>query len=341
MNVGRWVTSGLGLAVLGALVFGPPRVLADDSPGTTAAPAAAGALAPGTVLRVGDRSLSVAELAAELGWEPGPLVQRMKEDRNFASTFAVRWYESELFARAAREDGLLAKKPGLEGAAANLARNMIADQYVDTMLADELQPSDAEVASYYAMNKEKCRTPIRYRFARVGVLVAKNASEEEKAAAQKRMDAIEARLVAGDSFASVADKLSDLPGKKPGGELDWIEDGELGNEEGVDVLRVVALGARTPPIKTRRGLEVFTLLEKEDGRQQTIEQCRPKLVAQINQEYRRAASRKRVDELARRYGAAMNLDAFLEAIGKAAVAPDVASAKAAKAARGVLDPDAP
>jgi hypothetical protein len=198
--------------------------------------------------------------------------------------------------------------------------------------------SDAEIASYYAMNKEKCRTPIRYRFARVGVQIAKNASEEEKAAAQKRIDAIEARLVAGDPFGTVADQLSDLPGKKPGGELDWIEDGDLGKEEGVDLLRVIDVGARTPPTKTRRGIEVFTLLEKEDGRQKTIDQCRPKLVEQINQEYRRAATRKRVDDLAHRYGASMNLDAFLDAAKKATVA---LGARESKKPTGTLDPDAP
>ncbi|MBU6178849.1 MAG: hypothetical protein KGR69_04255, partial [Verrucomicrobia bacterium] len=170
------------------MVGGASAVLADESPGG-AAPAA-GVLPPGTVLKVGNRTLTVDELVAELGWEPGPLVQRMKEDRNFASTFAVRWYEAELFSRAAADDGLLAKKPGLAGAAANLSRNLISDQYVDAMLADELKPSDSEIASYYTMNKEKCRTPIRYRFARVGVQIAKNASAEEKAAAQKRIDAI-------------------------------------------------------------------------------------------------------------------------------------------------------
>ncbi|MFM7735640.1 MAG: peptidylprolyl isomerase [Alphaproteobacteria bacterium] len=338
MKAASWAVLVLVAAWIGGFAPGAGPAIAEEASG--GAPAAAG-LPPGTVLKVGDRTLTVDELAAELGWEPGPLVQRMKEDRNFATTFAVRWYESELFARAAADDGLLAKKPGLAGAAANLSRNMIADQYVDSMLADELQPSDAEVASYYAMNKEKCRTPVRYRFARVGVQIAKNASEEEKAAAQKRMDAIEAKLVAGDSFGSVADGLSDLPGKKAGGELDWIEDGELGKEEGVDALRLIAVGNRTPPIKTRRGLEIFTLLDKEDGRQQTLDQCRPKLVTQINQEYRRAASRKRVDELARRYGASMNLDAFLDATKKATVDPANLGAKGAKTAKGSLDPEAP
>jgi parvulin-like peptidyl-prolyl isomerase len=194
-------------------------------------------------------------------------------------------------------------------------------QYVDAMLADELKPSDAEVSSYYSMNKEKCRMPVRYRLARVGVQIAKNASEEEKAAAQKRLEAIQAKLLAGESFAAVADQFSDLPSKNPGGELDWIEDADLGKEEGVEVLRVLSVGGRTEPIKTRRGMEIFTLIEKEDGRPQTLEECRGKLAEQINQEYRRVATRKRVDDLARRYGASMNLDAFLDAAKKATVAP--------------------
>ena len=146
-------------------------------------------------------------------------------------------------------------------------------------------------------------------------------SAREKAAAQKRLEAIQAKLLAGESFAAVADQFSDLPSKNPGWELDWIEDADLGKEEGVEVLRVLSVGGRTEPIKTRRGMEIFTLIEKEDGRPQTLEECRGKLAEQINQEYRRVATRKRVDDLARRYGASMNLDAFLDAAKKATVAP--------------------
>ncbi len=324
MKAGKQETLGLVVALAAALLAGAASARADEAAQTgSQAPntAAPGSLPASAVLRVGDRTLTVDELAAELAWEPGPLVERMREDRNFGSLFAVRWYESELFARAAADDGLLAKKPGLAGAAGNLSRNLIADQYVDAMLADELKPSDAEVSSYYSMNKEKCRMPVRYRLARVGVQIAKNASEEEKAAAQKRLEAIQAKLLAGESFAAVADQFSDLPSKNPGGELDWIEDADLGKEEGVEVLRVLSVGGRTEPIKTRRGMEIFTLIEKEDGRPQTLEECRGKLVEQINQEYRRVATRKRVDDLARRYGASMNLDAFLDAAKKATVAP--------------------
>lgn len=268
------------------------------------------------VMRIGDRQWTADELKAELSWEPAPLLERARDDANFGRTYAVRWYESELLVRAAGDDGVLVRVPGLAGAARNLGRPLIAGEYVKQMLEVEYKPTDAEVQSYYAMNKETCKVPARYHLARLGVQVAKNASQPELEGAKKRLTTMQERLKGGEAFGKVADEMSDLPAKKEGGDVGWIGDDELGEEEGVAILRSLAVGATSEPIKTRRGLEIFKLVEREDARTKTLDQCRPQLVEQINAEYRKAASRKRVDELARRYNASLNLDAFLAAVAE-------------------------
>jgi hypothetical protein len=265
------------------------------------------------VLKVGDRTTTAAQLEAELAYEQAPILDRIRSDDNFARTYAVRWYEAELFAKAAADDGVAAKIPGLTGAARNLGRNLVADEYVTYVLKEEYAPTDTEIKTYYTMNKERCIEPARYHLARLGVQVAKNASEEEAAGAQKRLRRMQERLAKGESFAAVADEMSDLPAKGAGGDVGWIGDDELGKEEGITAIRGVAVGERTEAIRTRRGLEIFTVLEKQDAKELTMEQCKPKLVATINTEYRKAAARRRTDELARRYNASLNLDAFLAA----------------------------
>src|SRR5262249_34389578 len=129
------------------------------------------------VLKLGDRTVRRSELRDELGFEPAELVSKMREDDNFARIYAIRWYQAELFARAAADDGVAARVPGLQGAAQNLGRNLIADQYMTEVLQVEYKPTDAEIQSYYTMNKERCATPGRLHLARLGVQVAKNASE--------------------------------------------------------------------------------------------------------------------------------------------------------------------
>jgi len=269
------------------------------------------------VLKLTDRTVRRSEIRDELSFEPRELVTRMREDDNFARIYAIRWYQAELFAKAAVDDGVAARVPGLQGAARNLGRNLIADEYLNQVLEVEFKPTDAEIKSYYTMNKAQCATPARLHLARLGVQVAKNASEEEVAGAKKRLEKMQERLKAGDAFAEVAERMSDLPSKEPGGDVGWIPEKDLGDEEGGTIIRSLAVGATSEPIRTRRGWEIFKVVEREEAKAKTLEQCRDEIVARINTEYRKAASQRRADELARRYNASLNLDAFLAAMREA------------------------
>jgi parvulin-like peptidyl-prolyl isomerase len=291
-----------GALAVGVAMSAPLAAVGADTKGATE-----------VVLKVGDRSVTAAELEAALSYEPSPILDRMRTDDNFARTFAVRWYEAELFAKAAADDGVIAQRPGLADAARNLGRNLISDEYTKYVLEAEFAPSDVELQSYYTMNKERCVEPARYHLARIGVQIAKNASEQEKAGANQRLAAMRERLAKGESFAIVADEMSDLPAKAEGGDVGWISDDDLGKEEGVAAIRTLAVGQMTEPVQTRRGLEIFRMVEKQDAKTLSLEACKPKLVAQINSEYLKAAARRRTDELAKRYNASMNLDAFVAA----------------------------
>ncbi|HZR83332.1 MAG TPA: peptidylprolyl isomerase [Candidatus Binatia bacterium] len=299
----RTIACGAALAVA-SLAPSRGAFSADATP-------AAGAGEP--VLKIGDRVVTRAELQAQLEYEPAPILDRMRDDENFGRIFAVRWYETELFAKAAADDGVLAKKPGLAGAAQNLGRNLIADEYVKYVLEEEFKPSETEIKTYYTMNaKERCTQPARYHLARLGVQIAKNASEAETSGANARLAKMQERLKT-EPFATVADEMSDLPAKGAGGDVGWIADDELGKEEGVGVIRALAVGKTSDPIRTLRGLEIFKMVEKQEAKTLTLDECRPKIVSQINAEYRRSSTRRRTDELAKRYSASLNLDAFLAA----------------------------
>jgi hypothetical protein len=298
--------------------------------GSVAAAAEPLAKSGDVIFEVGDRKLTQAELQAQLGFEPEPLLQRMREDNNFARVYAVRWFHAEIFAKAARDDGLVAKTPGLAGAADNLGRNLIAREYQDHLLEVEYKPTDNEIQQYYTFNKELCTTPARYHIARAGVQIAKHASPEEIAAAQKRLAEIEARLKKGDAFATVADELSDLPSKGPGGDSGWLTDDDLAKDEQSGWIKELAAGSVSEPKKTIRGTEIYLMMEKEPSRVKTAAECRPEIETRIKREYYKKVSEGRADELAKRFKASMNLDAFIAAARAAkgiGVAPDAEQAE--------------
>jgi hypothetical protein len=102
------------------------------------------------VLKVGDRTVRRSEIRDQLAFEPPELVARLNDDSNFARIYAVRWYQAELSLRAAADDGVLKRVPGLEGAARNLGRNLIADEYSSRMMAVDFKPTDSEIQSFYS-----------------------------------------------------------------------------------------------------------------------------------------------------------------------------------------------
>src|SRR5262245_11647405 len=83
------------------------------------------------VIRLGETKVTVAELSNQLGYQPNTILQTIKREPNAGRVFAVRWFQQMLFNEAARADGFIAKKPGLQGAAEEMSRRRIAATYVD------------------------------------------------------------------------------------------------------------------------------------------------------------------------------------------------------------------
>jgi hypothetical protein len=275
------------------------------------------------VIRIGEKTLTVGELQAALSYQPEGALDQLKQDGNALRYFAIQWFHRMVFTEGARANGFLAKKSGLEEAAADRGRRLISDEYVrDT--GQEYAPTDAEIEQFYSIHREHCVVTARFRLARIGVLIGRHASEDEQAAARKRMDAIEKRLRDGEAFAAVVADSNDMPEKLPGGELGWVTSADLAQGDlGADKFMALSPGGMTEVLRTPRGYEIFKLLEKDEPRTMTLEECRPKLAEKIRKEFYESVRVRRADELVEQLGASMNIDTFFAAV-RSAKAPQPA-----------------
>lgn len=289
-------------------------VLAGGAVAGLAAGEGAPASSPGrdVVIRLGDRTLTRTELQAALAYESPGVLKRIHEDRNAMNFFALEWFRRMVFDRAAREDGLLDRSPGLAEAAAERARRLVAERYVEELEKD-YEPTDDEIDLLYKMHGERCDRPTRYRLARIGVVVALHASPDEESAARARIDRIAERLAAGEDFAALFAEASDMKGKDPGGGLGWVTESEIEGEPGAEVFRSLEVGHTSSVVRTPRGFEIFKLLEKEDAHRLSRAECAPVLRAALQKRYRSSIAAQKADELVERFGASMNLDAFVAA----------------------------
>jgi len=266
------------------------------------------------VVEVGDLRVVASELTAEFAYLPPPLLQRLKADDNSARIFAVDWYSRVLFAKAAQDDGFLAQNPGLGAAAAARERDMIAAHYIHKTATEQFHVTDEEVDQYRRMNADFCRAPARYRIARVGVVIGRNASPGEIDLANQRFAEIEKRLAAGDDFAQVADERSDYTAKAKGGDMGWLEVTRILESPHGEVIAKLSVGERTPAIDTGQGKVVYKMIEREEARDIPSAECRGKVEQVLNEKYRKEIFLRRVDELAARFKSSMNIDAFIKAV---------------------------
>ncbi len=313
----------VGVGRVCALALAAAMLLA----GSTSAVAVSGDAVPPPaaaeiIVEVGPFKATAADITAEFNNAPPPLVADVQRSPNSGRIQAVEWYARLLYDAVAKADGLYERRPGLAAFAEQRRRSVVGKAYIDDFITTNYQPSPVEMESLYKLEgKTICAVPATYHLARIGVVTGKHASEVEKAEAKQRLAAIQKRLAGGEDFATVADEDSDVAGRARGGSLGWVPAADLEKAPEAEPIRALAVGQTSAPIETRHGTMIFRLVERDDARVLSYEDCRARLEGDLKKSFRREIARQRIDDLAARLGAKMNIDAVIGAI-RAVKLPD-------------------
>jgi parvulin-like peptidyl-prolyl isomerase len=266
------------------------------------------------VVRVGDWTMTGPEITAEFGYSLPALINQVRRSDNSARLLAVEWYSNALITKAAADDKMLEKAPGLKDAADALRRKMIATRVLQQYLKEKYRPDERELRQFVDLNEALCQAPARYHVARIGVIVGKKASPAEAEGAKGRIEDIKKRLAAGESFATLADEKSDLPVKNPGGEVGWLSAEEVERTDGKEKLTTLKKGEVSDITPTADGYVIFKLLDREEPRKLSFEECKATAEQVMNERYRAQIARDWIEELAKRYNSSINMDAFAAAV---------------------------
>ncbi len=118
------------------------------------------------------------------------------------------------------------------------------------------KPTRKEVDLYYKTHRSKFHAPERIRALHI---VRNSESLSEREAALNAMRRIEARLMAGEDFGTVADQESDCKGN--GGDLGWFPRGVM-VEEFDDLVFELSPGQQSAVFETRFGFHIVRVIEK-------------------------------------------------------------------------------
>lgn len=157
------------------------------------------------------------------------------------------------------------------------------------------EPTEAEIAGYYETNGAKFMRPEQVRLQEILIKVDPVGTEAAQRAIEAKADAVARRLRRGEPFERVAEETSQDAWAVKGGNLGWVHKGRLDRD-----LETAAFAAPVGEIGRARsihGFHVFKVLEREPGRQLTLDEARPAIVDRLQRARRDATRQAWEDEL--------------------------------------------
>ena len=189
-------------------------------------------------------------------------------------------YTAEEFRKRIHDQGL-----EMNDLRQELRRNIIITKLINKEIVSNIKVSDADIAAYYERNKANFNVPeTAYHLAQIEVTpvadpeVRNLKSDDAKtlAAAERKIQALYARLRAGDDFATVAQEYSeDARTASGGGDMGFIPASALNStpqlKQAVSSLQVNQF---TGVIRTNSGYHIIKLLGKEPAATHTLSELR-------------------------------------------------------------------
>jgi peptidyl-prolyl cis-trans isomerase SurA len=189
-------------------------------------------------------------------------------------------YSAEEFRKRLRDQGL-----EMEDLRKEVRRNIIITKLINKEIISNINVSDADIAAYYERNKANFNVPeTAYHLAQIEVTPVadaevrnlKNDDAKTPAAAERKIQALYARLQAGDDFATVAQEYSEDPRTAAGGgDMGFIPASALNATPQIKQA-VISLQVNqfTGIIRTSSGYHIIKLLGKEPAARHTLTELR-------------------------------------------------------------------
>ncbi len=152
-------------------------------------------------------------------------------------------------------------------------------------------PRNKDIVEYYKHHRADMTIPEAVRAAHIVKNIDEKTTEE---AAQSAIRAAEVRLRAGENFETVADDLSDCPGR--GGDLGWFPRGEMVPEFDAVVFHMNA-GEVSPIFRTSFGFHIAKVFQHAEERTATFEEARPQIERHLMLEKHQKALERLCDHL--------------------------------------------
>jgi len=240
--------------------------------------------------RVGTQELTAAEMKALLDTQSDEMRQQILANPKQLEEIAKGEAERKALLAEARKAGV-EKRPEAAFAIQRAQEQAILDAYLNSRITlPQGFPTEDEIASYYAKNKERFLIPEQVELSTIFLLIlpawAGDKALEAKIQAEAASISAQARRVGAD-FGELARRYSqDRPTADRGGVVGWVTAAQLLPELAKAVLALKP-GEVSDPIRTQLGYQVIRVNDRKPAVQRTLtSEVRGEVIQILRNEYR-------------------------------------------------------
>ncbi|NPA48759.1 MAG: hypothetical protein GXO20_02155 [Thermodesulfobacteria bacterium] len=249
---------------------------------------------------VGPYKLTKKEFEAKLETAPPQIKMILAHQPQLKNALVKRWVEISLLSLAAK-DAKLDQDPKVKAKIDEVTKQILAQAYLEKVLAGVDKVDEKELKAYYEKNKEKFQEPKAIRARHILIKVPQNASPEEEKKALKKAQELRARLLKGEDFAELAKKYSEDPGTKDrGGDLGFFTRGQM-VKEFEEAAFSLKPGEISPPVRTAFGYHLIKVEEVREAKQKSFEEVKEKVRQELVAAKEEEALQKVLKELQKKY----------------------------------------
>jgi len=207
-------------------------------------------------------------------------LQQQKRDFSYL-TLPVSKYEN---ADAVKEDAI--KKYYDEHQNEYMTPEKVSIEYVQlnaANLALDKTPTETELKQFYKDRQSQYTTPEERRTRHILITVPEGADKKTIDAARKKAEDLRKRIIAGESFAKLAEKYSDDPGSaKLGGDIGYFGHGSLepAFEKAMFALKK---GEVSEPVLTSFGFHIIKLEDIRPAKIKSFDEVKDQLIKEYRQ----------------------------------------------------------
>jgi peptidyl-prolyl cis-trans isomerase C len=164
-----------------------------------------------------------------------------------------------------------------------IAKGLAIQQFIDTKFVQKITVSDDETKAHYNNNLDLFKQPEKVRAMHILVMVAPQATEEQKATAREKLKEVQNKLGKGEDFEALAKEYSEGPSGAKGGDLGYFSRGQM-----VPPFEEVAFslkaGEVSDIVETRFGYHLIKVVDKKPGSTTSYEEVKDNLKQYMKQQ---------------------------------------------------------